>query len=922
MSSDGVLTPRQKGNDLPTPGNEGSSRADLITAEVNHDLTRFGLTSLPNHLAIVAIVFAATYRFGWECPQWLPELALAMLGPTLALLGLSVYQVRASNKVGRWWRPWWVSLSIVHGLMWGILCACVIGFYQLGGLMPPVVFATAVHSGWCLMTHRGHWRLFAGYQVALLGPGVPVCLASPNPSLRALGIVAGLYLVCAFLKGRFLHDNFRTTLSDAFLLRERTRELEAAHTEARSHQERLSIAQSAAGVAIWDWDIHTNLAYCSREWFEAFGAPFCGQERIAWDHWMQFVHRDDVASVQEDIQTSLYGDRAYQSDFRVVRPDGSMRWLSSRGTVLRDAAGTPLRMIGAVIDVSDRMEAERQLQQYTADLALAIEREQLNAAQLSETVTELAAAKAAAEAAARAKSEFLANMSHEIRTPMNGVVGMTNLLEATLLNAEQKEYVQTVRASADALLTILNDILDFSKIEAGKLRTESVPFELRSLIDQVIDLIMPQVEGKGLALSCVVDESIPETLLGDPGRLRQILLNLLSNAVKFTAAGEVSLELNAKETSPAAVSVEFSIRDTGIGISPEQQTSLFQPFTQADASTTRRFGGTGLGLTISRRLVELMHGSMGLRSQPGEGSTFWFGLSFPRASKAEGTEPRWTAFQGRRLLGMLGLVQEQSLLRRLCDEIGVRVTLCGSLVELEEAALSAAATDPFDALIVSREHRVADVCSTLKKAGHPLRPIVAVVSYDDPLTPKPPAPVPLSRVIRRPLRSWILKSHLAALWDTTITVASPAVNAEPAPLRGKKGLVLVAEDNGVNQKVASHLLARLGFECAVASNGREAVAAWAAGRFDAILMDGFMPEMDGFQATREIRSRERGTRIPIIALTASALPGDRERCVAAGMDDYLTKPVRLESLEESLLRWTQKPAPAFAEDELERPLAS
>ncbi|MBL8293240.1 MAG: response regulator [Bryobacterales bacterium] len=907
---------------MRSPGNEGAHRADLITAEVSRDLARFGLTSLPSHLAFLAIVFAAARGLGWAHPKLLPVLTLGLLGLTVTLLALSLYRLRAADNGGSRWRQWWVVLSILHGLIWGILCAWVIGFYQLDGLTPLVLFATAVNSGWCLITQRGHWRLFAGYQVALLSPSLPACFVSPHPSLRTLGVLAGLHLVYALVKGRFLHDDFRTTVSDAFLLRERTRQLEAAHAEARRQQERLSIAQSAAGVAIWDWDIHTNLAYCSREWFEAFGAPYCGQERIAWDHWMQFVHRDDVASVQEDIQSSLYGDRAYQSDFRVVRPDGSMRWLSSRGMVLRDPAGTPVRMIGAVIDVSDRMEAERQLQQYTADLALAIEREQSNAAQLSATVTELAAAKAAAEAAARAKSEFLANMSHEIRTPMNGVVGMTNLLEATLLNAEQKEYVQTVRASADALLTILNDILDFSKIEAGKLRTESVPFELRSLIDQVIDLIMPQVEGKGLTLSCVVEESIPEMLLGDPGRLRQILLNLLSNAVKFTAAGEVSLELSAKETGPAAVSVEFAIRDTGIGISAEQQRSLFQPFTQADASTTRRFGGTGLGLTISRRLVELMHGSMGLRSQPGEGSTFWFGLTFPRASKVEGREPGPIIFQNRRLLAMLALPKEQSLLCRLCGEIGVRLTLCGSLAELEEAAREAAATELFDALIVSREYRASDVCSTLKKAGHRLRPIVSVVSYDDPLTPAPAAPVPLTRVIRRPLRSWILRSHLAALWDSEVAVAMPAVKTQPVPRPRKKGLILVAEDNAVNQKVASHLLARLGFECAVAANGREAVDAWAAGRFDAILMDGFMPEMDGFQATREIRSRERGTRIPIIALTASALPGDRERCVAAGMDDYLTKPVRLESLEESLLRWTRKPAPAFAEDELERPLAS
>ena len=578
---------------MPTPRPDVSSRADLITAEVNRNLARFGATSLPNHVAFLAILCVAARGFGWKHPSLLPVWCVALLILTGAIFGLSLYRLKTRRGEIAWWRRWWVALSLAHGLFWGGLCAWVIQFYQLDGLTLPVVFATAANSGWCLVTHRGHWSLFAGYQTAMLGPSVPVCLASPHAPLQALGALCALYLACALMKGRFLHDDFRTTVSDAFLLRERTRELEAAHSEARRHQERLSIAQSAAGVAIWDWDIPTNLAFCSREWFEAFGAPFDGQERISWDHWMQFVHPDDVASAREDIQAALYGDRAYQSDFRVLRPDGSMRWLSSRGTVLRDAAGTPVRMIGAVIDVSERMEAERQLQHYTADLALAIEREQTNAAQLSETVTELAAAKTEAEAAARAKSEFLANMSHEIRTPMNGVVGMTNLLEATLLNSEQKEYVQTVRASADALLTILNDILDFSKIEAGKLRLEAVPFNLRQLIDQVIDLVTPQVDGKGLTMLCKVDDSIPQMLLGDPGRLRQILLNLLSNAVKFTPNGEVSLELRAREATPSEVEVEFAIRDTGIGISPEQQQRLFQPFTQADASTTRRFGGTG-----------------------------------------------------------------------------------------------------------------------------------------------------------------------------------------------------------------------------------------------------------------------------------------------------------------------------------------
>lgn len=873
---------------------------------------------LPGHLAYVAVAVGATYFLGSPLSAVVYGLALLHL----VLAAIRVWLARQATVHAlppELWRRYWTWAVLLNGLcLAGLFTVSVIVNEFLGPTLL-LLFGLALEAGWAIFRQRPYWRLLALYQVALFGLPVIALGLSPNSNARVLAVAFGLYVIWALIQGRQLSITHRATLADGNLLRERTGELERAHADARRHQERLSIAQSAAGVAIWDWDIESRVMTCSREWFDAFGATWKGSDDVPWDYWLDFVHSDDLPSVREDIQAALMGDRSYQSEFRVVHPDRSIRWLSSRGTVVRDDAGAPRRLIGAVIDITERMHAERRLHQYAADLALAIDREQIHAAQLAETVNELAAAKSIAEKAARAKSEFLANMSHEIRTPMNGVIGMTNLLQATGLTSEQREYVDTIRASGDSLLTIINDILDFSKIEAGKLEIEQVEFDLLSVIDQAVDLVAAQAEDKGLAVYCTVDTAAPVRLKGDPGRLRQVTLNLLSNAVKFTSTGSVSLNVVVDGRTDDRVWLRFGITDTGIGISPEQKQRLFQPFTQADASTTRKFGGTGLGLTISRRLVQLMNGEIGLESEAGHGSTFWFVIGFAAGPAPEAAESNRLDFSGKRVLCVLPYPRAVDVMDAFAARTGAKVI---TYTDAEEAAIALDEAQiegkPFDILLSMRSmlsNPVLGHALEISGAARTRPPLALLLARRESLTPYEIEAEGVVGTLRLPLRLWMLERCMQRIWAPKPDAPDPSAPLRPMRPEDRphgRGRILVAEDQPVNQKVAARLLERLGFEAVMAATGLHAVEAWKTGNFDAVLMDGFMPEMDGFQATAEIRSRENGRRTPIIALTASALPGDRERCLAAGMDDYLTKPVRLEALESALQKWVEKRAPENA----------
>jgi two-component system, sensor histidine kinase and response regulator len=669
----------------------------------------------------------------------------------------------------------------------------------------------------------------------------------------------------------------------------------------RESEARFRTLADAAPVMMWMEDRQQQTEYLNAGWLAFRGATL--EEESAAGRQAQ-IHPEDLFRFREVRQGAASVGRAYTVDYRLRRADGEWRWMQETAAPRHAADGTFAGYAGICSDVTDQRLAS----------------------------AELARARDAAVRSARLKSEFLANMSHEIRTPMSGIIGMLELLLDTELDAEQRDRAETARRSAEALLQILNDILDFSKVEAGRLELERIDFDLRSTLDDVTGLLGERASAKGLEWATLVRPGVPSTVRGDPGRLRQVLLNLAGNAIKFTEQGEVVLRAQQAREDTTHVEVRFEVADTGIGIPPEAQRSLFQAFSQADSSTTRRFGGTGLGLAICRQLVGLMGGQIGVESRPGHGSTFWFTVRFARAAAAADTPLVPAALAGLPVLVLDGHASGRAALQATLERWQMTVATTGSSDEALATlrGWAAAGKGPVMALVDGQSPRVDALALARTVRAEPAVAATRLVLLSGTGVrgeATEASSAGFDAFLSKPVRQSPLHDCLVTL------VGAPAEpGARPLITRhtlaesrsARRARILLAEDNEVNQKLAVAVLEKFGYRVEVVGDGREAVSAVARGGYDLVLMDCQMPELDGYAAATEIRRLQNGgPRIPIVAMTASAMYGERERCLASGMDDYVTKPIDRGRLQEVLDRWLggAEPAPPTDNAPLERGLA-